>query len=690
MNIEMKITQAILCCCLPLILPYTSLWAQDSQNELSDGVRETALLGCDTATLRTDCSSQPNILWITVEDMSPTLGCYDDQFAHTPNLDALAEQSIVYTNAFAVSPVCSPSRSTLITGMYNSTMGTQQMRSANRLPAGIVGFPSRLRNAGYFTTNNVKTDYNCSDAARLIEESWDASSATAHWRNRPPEKPFFAVFNDMTTHQSRTMVWPYAAFQQHIQSQLSVQQISNPADVPLPAYYPDTPPVRRTVARYYDCVTVMDRNVGKILEQLESDGLADNTIVFFYSDHGSGLPRHKRLLFDSGMRVALMVRFPDKLRHLAPAAPGTTTDRPVSFVDFAPTVLNLCGQQIPDYMQGIPFLGPNSSSERAFVYGTRDRVDEAFELSRSVRDKRFLYIRNYMPHLSCNQPSAFSDLGIIRQEITRLADMRPGLTAPQMAYAGPRKPTEEFYDCAADPENITNLLAAPMSPQHQQALHRLRGAYLKLRSEHRDVAAFPESMMFEKVRATGLPVHDLLLRDADTTRQLEAAWAAADLVGTKNRDRLRDLLNSTNDAVRYWALIGMRADFATDPELHRLAASVLQDPAVDVRLEAASWLAEFSPSYRQSALEILASHLDHEHWWTALRACRAIELAGHHAASLLPQMQRLYSEHRQQPGDQSLFLAFSAGAFLQKLKADTIPWDFTPEATATFTTPVPQ
>ena len=151
----------------------------------------------------------PNILWITVEDMSPTLGCYGDRFARTPHLDAFAKESVLYTNAFAASPVCSPSRSTLITGMYNASMGTHQMRSSNHIPAGVKGFPSYLRDAGFYTSNNVKTDYNCAENERLIAESWDVSSAEAHWKNRKPGQPFFAVFNDMTTHQSRTMVWPY-------------------------------------------------------------------------------------------------------------------------------------------------------------------------------------------------------------------------------------------------------------------------------------------------------------------------------------------------------------------------------------------------------------------------------------------------------------------------------------------------
>lgn len=628
-------------------------------------------------------AERPNILWITVEDMSPALGCYGDAFARTPNIDALADQSILYTNAFAASPVCSPSRSTLITGMYNASMGTNQMRSSNNLPSGVKGFPSFLREAGYYTSNNVKTDYNCAGHERLTKESWHVSSKEAHWRGRKQGQPFFAVFNDLTTHQSRTMVWPHPVFQRHIQSRLSKQEIADPNAVPLPPYYPDTPVVRSTVARFYDCVSVMDKNVQAILDQLKEDGLADDTIVFFYSDHGSGMPRHKRLLLDSGMRVALLVRFPEKYQHLAPAAPGTRLDRLVSFVDFAPTVLNLAGQPIPSYMQGIPFLGPDSETEREIVYGTRDRVDEVMEMARSARDKRFLYVRNYMPHLSYNQPSVFSDLGAIRKDLNRVAkhDLA-SLTEAQRAYLGPRKPVEEFYDCIADPDNTANLLLGKLNVKQQAALNRLRATYVKTRTKIMDVGALPETVMRDQVRDEQAPIRDIMTGQTNHRPDLDSAWAAADLVGGKHRESLITCMKSLNPADRYWSLVGMVADYADDESLHEMAASHLNDVAADVRIEAASWLAQSSVSYRERALASLMNDTAAEDWWSALRACRAIELLGPTADSLLPRMKELYAKHRNQPGDQSLFLAFSSGAFLDQLGAETVPWDFSPGAVA--------
>ena len=255
---------------------------------------------------------------------------------------AVAKQSVRYTKG-----VCQRAGLFAFAGvphyglLSDFAFSTQQMRSGFAIPKGMHGFPARLRAHGFYTSNNVKTDYNTGNYAEIIKHSWDDSSATAHWRKRPDKaQPFFSIFNLMTSHQSRTMVWPYDRFQTEVQSKLSPSEIHDPAKVSLPAYYPDTPLIRREVARFYDCVTAMDKEVGAILRQLEDDGLAGNTrSVFFYSDHGSGMPRHKRALLDSGMHVPLMIRFPEKWQHLAPGEPGTTTARLVSFVDYAPTML---------------------------------------------------------------------------------------------------------------------------------------------------------------------------------------------------------------------------------------------------------------------------------------------------------------------------------------------------------------
>ena len=609
---------------------------------------------------------RPNILWITVEDMSPNLGCYGDSYARTPNINRLAKESVLYTQAFAASPVCSPSRSCLITGCYPVSTGTHQMRSEFPLPSSVHGFPSYLRQAGYFTTNNVKTDYNTADAARLIAESWDVSSGTAHWRDprRQPDQAFFAVFNDMTTHQSRSMSWPYESFVKHVQSQLRPEEIHDPGEARVPPYYPDTVVVRRTLARYADCITLMDRNTGRILAELEEDGLADETIVFFFSDHGAGLPRHKRMLYDSGMRVPLLVRFPPKYQHLAPEAPGRSTDRLVSFVDFAPTVLHLAGIDLPPQFQGAPFAGASPGAPREYVYGSRDRVDEAFDLMRSLRDRQYLYIRNYHPRTSCNQPEAYSDTSEIRREITEFTRRQPeALMAAQRDYAGPGKPVEALYNVTADPEQIENLVGRP---EHGAALGRFRREFCRYRSEIGDRGALTEDALWNLVRRGETPSPELL----------GAAWAIADLVGSADVAAMLPILEAENPDQRFWALQALRqAGYADAAKI----AGLLADPAAPVRFEAARWLAENAED-QVAAVNVLREGLEVEGWWNVLHACRCLELLGDQARAALPEMRALYGRTRWEEGDAELFQAFSSGAWLDSIGEKVTPWDFSPEA----------
>ena len=620
---------------------------------------------------------RPNILWLTAEDMSPTLGCYGDGFATTPNIDRLAAEGVRYERCFAVSPVCSPSRSCLITGVLPATQGTHQMRSAVALPKDLHGFPSYLREERYFCTNNVKTDYNTADEVRLIEESWNESSATAHWRSpkRDSGQSFFAVFNHMVSHQSRSMVWPYEAFQKHVQAEVSQGDIHSPEEVPLPPYYPDTPLVRRELARYYDCVTALDGQVGRLLAQLEEDGLAEKTIVFFYSDHGSGMPRHKRLLHDSGMRVPLIVRFPKKYQHLAPAEPGRVVEELVSFVDFAPTLLSLVGLEKPVRLQGRVFLGEGEEAEPEYVYGSRDRIDEVLDCARSIRDRRWLYIRNYFPHQGWAAPSVFSDLGEIRGEIKAFDGQR---TVAQAHYVGGERPVEELYDCEADPSNIVNLATTERTDEQEAALVRMQEAFLAKRVEVRDVGALPEGEMWNWVRNEEASILEIAAGETAHAPDLAAAWEAADLVGTGSVEELTALLAEGNPSRRFWGVIGLRNAAFGDEKIRGRMLDHLLDASPAVAIEAASWLANFEES-QQAALGVLKDHLGHEDWWTALRACRAIELLGEKAVSLTGVMRELYDRTRDGTGDENLFLAFSAGAFLDSLGEETRAWDFAPK-----------
>ena len=327
--------------------------------------------------------SKPNILWIVSEDNSPFFGCYGDELATTPTFDKLATEGILYQNAFANAPVCAPARSTIITGMYPPSMGTENMRSIYPTPVSIKFFPQYLREAGYYCTNNSKEDYNMIKP----EGVWDESSTKAHYKNRKEGQPFFAIFNLTVSHESS------------IHKSIPNDSLRHdPAKVKLPPYHPDTPEMRHDWAQYYDKIEDLDGQVAVLLKELEDAGLADNTIVAYYGDHGGVIARSKRFVYESGTRVPMIWRFPKKYEHLAPGLPGSKTDRLVSFVDLAPTMLSLANISIPGYMQGNAFLGDQQTPPQGYVHLFRGRMDERIDLPRAVRHKQYRYIKNYMPH----------------------------------------------------------------------------------------------------------------------------------------------------------------------------------------------------------------------------------------------------------------------------------------------------
>lgn len=622
---------------------------------------------------------RPNILWLTAEDMSPTLGCYGDAYAVTPNLDRLAEESVRYTNVFATAPVCSPCRSCLITGCYATTMGTAGLRSSHPIPEWIHGFPSYLREAGYYCTNNAKTDYNTSRAGAIIRESWNACGNQAHWRGRGGQQPFFSVFNHMVSHQSRTMVWPYEKFVAEVQSRLAPEKIHDPSEAPVPPYYPDTPVVRRTVARYYDCVSVMDQQVGALLEALERDGLADETIVFFYSDHGSGLPRHKRILLDSGLQVPLLVRFPEKYRHLAPAAPGETCDRLISFVDFPPTMLSLLELPIPAYMQGVPFLGEAAGPPRKAIYGARDRVDEAYDRARCVRTKRYLYLRNFRPDRSWNQPSFYSDQGEIRREINRLTAARE-LEGPAWDYAGPTRPREALFDVEADPMQLENLLdeeGKPRKEEHREVLREMQGRLFRMIMETRDVGFLSEPEMMR--RAEAMPEGERTPYEmAKQSRRYSPSrvFAVASTIGeTEMIFRQRTWLDDEDPGVRYQAVLGLRAaltmDLADAEQREAIVAAmrpVREDPVPEIAIVACD-VGVRAEGDRQ-ALDRLVGLLEHPNGEVAVFAARTLELLGEKARPVEEAIAEylVKLEEGARGGDPAMFMHFALDPLMKQLE----------------------
>lgn len=601
---------------------------------------------------------RPNILWITAEDMSPTLGCYGDGFATSPAIDQLATESTRYTHAFATSPVCSPSRACLIHGTVATTLGTHPMRSLFPVPSAMRGFPALLRDAGYYTSNNVKTDYNTSSESAIIQSSWDANGEEASWRGRAKDQPFFAVMNLMTSHQSRTMVWPYEQFQQEVQGQLGTDQIHDPQSVPLPPYYPDTPLVRKTVARYYDCVAVMDAQVGKLLAQLEADGLVDNTIVFFYSDHGSGMPRHKRALFDSGMRVPLLVRFPEKYKQWAPTKSGDTSDRLVCFEDFAPTVLSLTGiESQPDWMRGQAFLGPTKTKPHSVVFGHRDRVDEILDMARSVRSKRFLYIRNFMPHLGYNQQSAWIDQGQVRQDFYALE--RSGkANAAQQQYLRRNRPVEELYDCESDPLNLVNLVDDAGFQLHLESLRQQLDTHMV---ESRDLGLVPEIELWQRIENTA-PMQWASSGSFQSKRILDAAK----LVGVENPTAILAAMKDEEAAVRYWAVVGCHSLRELTESMVDALNRRLDDSSVAVSLEAAAVLGKRLGDQR--AMKRLMALTQGDDLTVVLHAARMLEWIQDPRSR--PAIEKLAARFKDEPGDLAWVIRFTTEGYLSRVPSE--------------------
>lgn len=415
---------------------------------------------------------RPNVVWLVAEDMSPWISCYGDDTVATPHLDRLAREGVRYASAFATSPVCAPARSSIITGMYATRIGTMQMRNGNPSKAalekdpeayadipGYEGvppewvrcFPEHLRRAGYHCTNASKTDYQF----KAPVTTWDRSHGKAHWRDRAEGQPFFAVFNFGGTHESRG--FPTA----------KRQPSAVEADaVPIPPFYPDTPAVRDALKRTYDNIAALDRWVGQRLAELEEAGLLDETWVFFYSDHGVGLPRGKRSVYDTGTRVPLLVRQPQGLRA------GEVEERVVSFVDLGPTVLSIAGIEPDARLDGIPFLGPHAREGTGLAFAHADRFDAEREQTRSVSDGRWRYVRNHRTDVPYLLPVAY------REKIEMTADLyalrESGPERPeQWQMAVLERPEEELYDTSSDPWEVHNLAG---DPAHEERLAELRGA----------------------------------------------------------------------------------------------------------------------------------------------------------------------------------------------------------------------
>ena len=523
---------------------------------------------------------RPNILWLVSEDCPPRLGPYGDPLARTPNLDALAREGTVFEAAFATSPVCAPSRFSILTGRHGeSAPPANQMTGFGPTPPGIVTYPEMLRAAGYYCTNNAKTHYNCDIDPAAI---WDESSREAHWRRRSPGQPFLAVFNCMETHES-------CVFQERGGGEVA------PGDVTLPAYLPDTEGTRFALANHYNAIARMDRFMGERLAELDAEGERDNTIAFYYSDHGSPLPRSKRFCYDEGLRVPLIVRVPERWRTLVPLVAGTRIADPVSLVDLLPTLAAIAGCPAPAGIHGQPIVG---RSPRRFAFSGRDRMDEHADMTRTARSSRYRYIRNYFPHRIWGQHYAFAWESRAYQDYER-RHLEAALNPLQDRFWH-TKPAEELYDLAADPDETLNLAG---NPEHLQLLDEMRAALDEHMLAVHDCGFIPEGSAAEPWDASRDPgVYPIaeVLALANRAIRRDPAQAPALVEGLSHRSMV----------MRYWAAQGLLMLAIAG---HPMPAAVAQalatepDPHVRVPLAEALGYADAEPS-----IALLCAIVDHE------------------------------------------------------------------------------
>lgn len=576
-----------------------------------------AAAGCAFA----QSAARPNILWLSTEDMGNELACFGDPHAITPAIDKLAREGVRYSHAYTVAGVCAPSRTGIISGMYPSSLGANHMRSAAVIPAWARPFPAYLRDAGYYCTNNAKTDYNFANTPKDV---WDESSRDAHWRNRRNGQPFFAVFNFEVTHESRLVLRGEPFLKQT--PQVRPEQRQDPARLrTLPPYHPDTPESRRDWANYYETITQMDTLAAARLRELEDAGLLEDTIVMFWGDHGVGLPRAKRWLYESGTRAPIIVRVPEKWRVRGQARPGGEDRRLVSFLDLGPTVLNLAGLPVPAHMHGQPFLGPNLPPARRYIHGARDRMDERYDLIRSVRDERFRYIRNYMPHVPYYDHIRTAEQGPTMKELRRL-HAEGALPAAAAQFMAGSKPAEELYDLSRDPHEVRNLAA---DPAHRRTLERMRAEHLRWQRETGDIMFLPEPLLAEEEQR--LSNRRAIAEQPGWPARFEKlrALAVAPERGEGARGELRAALASPDPAARWWALQGLMRLGAATEDQPRFQA-MLEDGAGVVRVAAALALARRGGP--EKALPVLIAGLRDSNDWTRLAAAHALESLGRAAA----------------------------------------------------------
>jgi len=583
---------------------------------------------------------RPNILWISTHDTSAWhYGCHGDIYARTPNIDRLAAEGVRYTNAFTAGPICSPSRTSIYTGMHPTTLGTHHHRSAVIRPGAVELLPKMLLDAGY-ACSRPDNDINLYIAP---EESERYCTAEGIWDRCPEGKPFFAYFKLGDAHASVFKLTPEKARKERSYL-LSDDELHDPDGAPVPAFVPDVPKFRERMALFYDAMTNVDKQVGDILGKLEERGLSEDTIVVFWGDHGSGYPRGKIHCYDDGLRIPLIMRFPDKYRHLAPGPPGNAIDDLVMHMDLAPTTLRIAGIPIPGHVQGRCLCNPDRGEAREFVCSARDRLDNNPEVIRTIRTRKFRYIRNFLPH----QPYAsfypdggfFSEIpeeGTPEREFwetsvlpgdQKLHDpdgvflmLGPPVTVNQHGlpeaceqhlFWQDHKPPEELYDIENDPEEINNLAGDPAFRDVKDGLRQKLFGWM---IETRDLGLLDETEIVERAAQYRGVSHEVGRNCDNFERILETADLAR--LGEDGRNELVARLDDPDSAVRCWAVTGLFS-FEFDPAIQPLMRPLLDDPSLSVSLAAATYLVRMGEGAQ--AVEAFARALRSNILWTRLRA----------------------------------------------------------------------
>ena len=597
-------------------------------------IKNTLLLTALTPACTLLADDRPNIVFLITEDLSPLFGCYGGQ-AVTPNIDRLATKSIVYNRAYSMAPISAPTRSCLMTGVYSTSTGTQHLRMDGAIPSWMKSLPECLSAEGYFTSNRNKTDYNFSP-----EGLWTViNSSYTPWRGRKGNEPFYSFINIGSTHEGPGN--SDANYEKAIQL-LPETSKCNPDIVNLPLYFPDTREMRRIQAHYVDLASALDIEIGYVLRCIEEDGIADNTIIIVASDHGTGLPRHKRWLNASGLHVPFVVYLPEKYKHLADTEAGKKTDELISFVDFAPTVLSLAGIKQPDYMQGQPFLGEHRKPERNYIFAARSRADDMYEISRAVMSDRYMYVRHFLPfHPYIPTSTIFADVKLSLKELRRVHNMTVSerkelvktpsdqLCLDQSEILWNRKPVEELYDLKNDPHELVNLAE---NPEYKDIKQQLSAVLIQNALDMRDAGFLMEPEMMQ--RGAGSTVYEMA--QDKNQYDLPSIIKAAGLVGLGSESDFIKLTKNKDSGVRFWGVMGLRNLNNLSKNAENQLKTLLKDKSPTVQIGAAEILCLNKED--KEALALLSHYLNDERLYVKLYAARSIEQIGTNAMTLIPQI----------------------------------------------------